>query len=568
MSVIRNLKAHTNLLMKVIKDQAGTLEKSILEAVMNSIEAGSPSVAISLKTDASCSSGASLIIEDQGKGFCSEKEIHEWFEMFGQPHTNEENKIWAKFRMGRGQCFAFGKNIWRTGQFEMIVDVDNMGLEYELKTGLPHFNGCRIEIELYTNPIGTYYRSIDTLKTAIKRQIEFMGGLTTFNGEALNVPAEKLKWDIETDDAYFMFGRGVDLAFYNLGAFVMSDSASIAGVTGVVVSKQQLKVNFARNDIQQDCPIYGRIRDVIKQNRVKKARKQRRSFSSDERNALLIDLRDGDISFDDIRGLSLLELSNGNLISFDKMRQTRQFWAFSSYGNQIADRLSYSDRAICLNEEMLDRLGFPENREPIEFFDWLFKNDVKFDKSKWLPVKKFYRSFHNDDNSGLADGISESKTIIPNDKWTKVEKRLVKALESYGCWKGRAIGIGSSEIALAWTDGETYIILTREYIRDINPSGLTGASHLIMTMFHELSHNYSTIDTHEHTFEFYRNFHNLVSGENRSCSPAYILAEFPQKLRNLRQEDWHEKVINKEKKAIAARNKALRVDSVLLEMIS
>jgi hypothetical protein len=564
----RNLQAHNKLLLDVIKRQAGTLEKAILEAVMNAIEAGSKLVAIELQADGieANKPGAKLIIEDQGKGFRSEKEIIEWFETFGTPHSESENKTWAQFRMGRGQMFAFGRNVWRTGQFEMTVDVDNMGLEYELETGLPAFKGCRIEIDLYHNPIGNYnYRSVDVLKSAIKRQIEFMEGVITFNGEQLNTPASKLSWDNEDDDAYYMFGKGQDLAFYNLGAFVMTQSASRAGVTGVVVSKKMLKVNFARNDIQSDCPVYAGIQDVVKDNRIKKVRKQKRTLNRNERVALLMDLRDGIVEYKDVRGLNLIELSNDRMMSLDKVRQIRTPWSAAPHGDRIADRLLYLEQAVVINEELFDELDY--SGEPREFFDWLLREAYAADnryrgnlRTQWATMKKLYQPFKTGlTTGGLADGFTNKQQRIPQDKWTAAEKRIVKALSKHDCWDGRVICIGTSDTALAWTDGSTFICLAREYLRKTNPSSIWGASHVVMTMFHEVAHNDSTEESHHHGMEFYRNFHNIVAGEGMGWSPAYIMANLPAELRSLRAEDWHEKEQRKEKRAMAARNRKLGV---------
>ena len=107
----RNLKMHKNLLMKVIKDQAGTLEKGILEGAMNLIEAGATRGDIDFLVE---DNKVILNIKDNGRGICTKEELIENFEVFGTPHKDSENKIWAKFRMGRGQLFAFGKNTWRT----------------------------------------------------------------------------------------------------------------------------------------------------------------------------------------------------------------------------------------------------------------------------------------------------------------------------------------------------------------------------------------------------------------------------------------------------------------------
>ena len=107
---------HPDLLRSVIRKQAGSLDKAILEAVMNSIDAGSSSVNIQLLTD-------KVIITDDGRGFRDAQEIQDFFATFGTPHK-EGDATYGKFRMGRGQMFAFGKNTWRTGTFQMDVDVD------------------------------------------------------------------------------------------------------------------------------------------------------------------------------------------------------------------------------------------------------------------------------------------------------------------------------------------------------------------------------------------------------------------------------------------------------------
>jgi len=357
----RKLQANPKLVLDVIKRQAGTLEKAILEGVMNAIEAGSDAVDIELHTNEADTyqSGARLFITDQGKGFQSEKEIVDFFETFGTPHDASENKIWAQFRMGRGQLFAFGRNVWRTGVFRMVVDIDKDGLDYELETGLDHVAGCRIAIDLYSNPIGTYaYRSMDVMKSSIKRQIEFMEGKISFNGEQLNTPASQLDWDMEDDEARYMFGKGQDLAFYNMGAFVMTQSASRAGTTGVIVSKKMLGVNFARNDIQYSCPIYKNIQEVVKDNRIKKARKQRRSLNRNERIALLCDLRDGSAEYDDIKNLNLVELSNDKMMTLEQIKKIRIPWTMAPQGNRVADKLMYSESAVCFNAELLDELDY------------------------------------------------------------------------------------------------------------------------------------------------------------------------------------------------------------------
>src|SRR6059058_5478397 len=94
----RGFRMHEKLLVDVIMRQAGSIEKAILEGVMNSIEAGATRVDVKVEPRA-------IEITDDGRGFRSRQEIETFFETFGQPHDASEGKRWAQFRMGRGQLF-------------------------------------------------------------------------------------------------------------------------------------------------------------------------------------------------------------------------------------------------------------------------------------------------------------------------------------------------------------------------------------------------------------------------------------------------------------------------------
>lgn len=309
----RNLQMHNKLLVDVIKRQAGTLHKAILEGIMNGIEAGATRIDIRYNPSNVPNVLPTLKITDDGKGIQTVQDIERFFETFGTPHEENEGKIWAQFRMGRGQLFAFGRNIWRTGEFSMVVDINTMGLAYDLTQNLPNVNGCTIDINLYKNPIPSDYMSLDALERSIRQQIEFMVVPVYFNGKRLNKDPKNLKWTFEDENAYYLFGVGNGLAVYNIGAYVTTLSAYNTGVTGVVCSKKQLKVNFARNEIQNDCEVYKQIKRIISQNRRDKVRKKRTSLSNDERTAMLLDLADAALELKMLRIFRCYVLQAGAL---------------------------------------------------------------------------------------------------------------------------------------------------------------------------------------------------------------------------------------------------------------
>lgn len=559
------LVADENLLIHTIKRQAGTLQKAILEGTMNAIESSATRVDITLDTHGvdEGQAGAKLVIADDGCGITTDQELVNHFEKFGTPHDASENKIWAEFRMGRAQLFCFGKNTWRTATFKMVVDIETPpALEYDIQRGLPKVKGTRIVIDLYKNPVG---RSIEPLKAAVKEQIEFMEIPVFFNGDQVNTPASKCNWTYEDDDAYYLFGKGANLTVYNLGAYVMSIPASHAGVCGVVVSKKKLTLSVARTDViragNDACPVYGRIEAVVKENRIKKIRKAATRLNRDERVSTLQDLLNGDQSYNDVKNLGLFETCNDRVLSLAAIRKIRSPWCFAERGDRAADRLIIGEQAICLSLDTLEWLNYSGDER--SFFDWLLAESYRADgwaktlEKKWKHLKQLHTDF-----DVLRSGFRDVSNFIPESKWSKPERRVIKVLQGYGHWGGRTICIGTSDTNAAWTDGNSYICLGREYLRDLSLSSDDGAARLIHTMFHELAHDEDTAGTHHHGMEFYRTFHELTYGNDRYLCPLSIIADFAARMKNERIDEQYDAALKKETKVKESRDKALGLNAV------
>ena len=548
----RQFKAHPKFIKDAMTRQAGSVEKAILEGVMNAIEAGATSVSICFNENKAKPNelGASLVIMDDGKGISSAEEIELFFETLGQPHDEEENKIWAQFRMGRGQLFSFGKNTWRTSQFRMEVNLEELGLDYDLHQGLEEYDGCEITIDLYKNPIGTYtYRTIDTLRERIATLVRFMPKPIYFNGQQINTPPENCSWDSETDDAYYLFGAGIDLKIYNLGALTKTLDLATAGTCGVIVSKKQLKVNFARNDIQHDCSVFPRIQKVITDNRIKKNRQQNRISSEHERTSTLLDLRDGAQDYRDIKTLGLLRDTSGRLYTLDAIRKNRMPWTFAERGDRRADNLLQAGLALILDDCVLSELGYADN--PALFFRWLAERsgygdkfskylfNEKMDKA-WKPLELMYRKFND-----LTSGMSNTHTFIPENKQTTPEKRMLRIISKYD-WLGRTVTIGASGTAAAWTDGKSYIALDRRFLKRVSSASSYCTTELVMTMIHEMSHDDDDRGSHVHDEEFYRRFHDLCLQRH---SPARLISDMYYQMRQARIDEKVDKETDRQKKA-------------------
>jgi len=533
----RKLGMHEKLLFDTIKRQAGTLEKANVEGIMNSIEAGGSAVYITLKADGQ----AVMNIMDDGRGIQNETEVQEFFETFGTPHSESECTTWKQFRMGRGQMFAYGKNVWRTATFRMTVDIKNWGLEYEFESELPFVDGCHIEIELYNNPIGCYpYYSMDTYKEAIQQQVRFVEIPTYFNQEIINTPPSTCKWDREDENAYYLFNVGTDLLIYNLGVFVQKIPASRAGMAGVVVSKKQLMVNFARNDVISDCEVMKAINEVVRENRIRKTRQRRRVLSRWERQATMTDLRDGQQDVDDVKTLSLIPTAQGKHVSLDFIRKNRQQWCFAPNGSDLADRLMERDQAICLDEALLTDLNYTGPKSA--FFSWLTGIDTdRYGNDDWEKVQRLYSDF-----DAISNNISDNYATLPDKKLTVVERRIIKVLNSYPCWGGRVINLGYSERANAWTDGFSYITIDRSFLKRLSVTYSTHCNRLMTLMAHEMAHDCDTRGTHVHGPEFYENMCRILRSDN---SPTIHNCDFRERMEKSKMDEKKAQILAKEQKA-------------------
>lgn len=551
----RNLQMHNKLLVDVIKRQAGTLHKAILEGIMNGIEAGATRIDIRYNPSNVPNVLPTLKITDDGKGIQTVQDIERFFETFGTPHEENEGKIWAQFRMGRGQLFAFGRNIWRTGEFSMVVDINTMGLAYDLTQNLPNVNGCTIDINLYKNPIPSDYMSLDALERSIRQQIEFMVVPVYFNGKRLNKDPKNLKWTFEDENAYYLFGVGNGLAVYNIGAYVTTLSAYNTGVTGVVCSKKQLKVNFARNEIQNDCEVYKQIKRIISQNRRDKVRKKRTSLSNDERTAMLLDLADGGIGIEDVKNLSLLRTTSGRAISLASVLRERLPWTFAPADDMKADKIMQRHEGIVLDERMMSCLSY--DGEPKMFFDWLLKRAVaRFPsyQKQWGVLNNLYSNF-----SGMAARIKDGYKILANNDLNLKERLILRILNERTLynWGNRVVNIGMSETARAWTDGQTYIALDRGFVDKCNYGNChNGIALIINVMAHELAHDIDSSTAHVHDEEFYRRFHDICTSD---APPQSIIAGIFNRLQKSRIALKQEKVMAREKRQLDKQDALLGV---------
>lgn len=506
----RKFQMHEKLLLDVIKRQAGSLQKAVLEGVMNSIEAGSKKVEVTLSSDKLC-------IDDSGRGFRNKKEVEDWFETFGQPHKESENKKWAQFRMGRGQLFAFGQNMWRTGEFQMDVDIEQR-LGYDLKAGLSHHDGCRVEVQLYS-PISD--REISYTSREIATYVKYVSVPVIVNGVEVNTSPENEKWGKESnEDAYIKLtdsSRGVEI--YNLGVFVCRYPVYEFGTSGIVVTKKRIDVNFARNDVIKSCPVYKRIKSVIDKSEKVGRNRQKKELSDEERINLVDRILSKELEFDDYKASKIFVDTNGYAWSYQSIKRGRfQNWSIARRNSQKAGML-LKRGTLVISEGCFDIF----DTKPEELMDKLF--GYRLLNFRYIPFDT------------LSQDIDNNVFRIPMSQWTPTMhmwEEVIRSMQSSAIGWGlrsvvdqqRQIMFMSSASFLAITDGETHISFGKEFVESLplidrhNQNSLSLKSLLKVgeVLIHELAHHEQTSGDHAHGPEFDLSYRTIM--ENGALTRA------------------------------------------------
>ncbi len=495
----RTFSMHKNLLLDVITKQAGTVDKAILEAVMNAVEADASKIDIKMN-------GKTINIVDDGHGFRTRDEIIEAFEVFGK--SDERKQIagkYARFQMGRGQLFSFGKVVYRSHTFRMTVDilnnVENLG--YTLEENLDDIPGTTISVQLY-DPIDTY--SIFGIERQMSKNVRFVDIMTRFNGKQINVNLESMKWDLITDDAYIKYNDSSnDIDVYNLGVFVRKITSP--GTGGTVVSKKQLEVNFARNDIIGSCPVWKRVKSIFN-GRIQKTLLDKRTFSPEEAAEVFRRLESGEYQSYDVAKLNLFRACNGKRFSINDICEKAKY-SFDKAGQLKADKAMQQSNAIIFDMESIAIIfDVPPDEQSVQRA--FLKNICKNPKFSHRRFPVFV------DKKELYDDINEEREHIEDKKLSKEEQIVLRIINNWLPYshimcgeskeiRGRRVIAGESDVCNGWTDGSTFIAIDRSKIREA-AAGPQGWVNILGIISHELAHLGNELT---HDADFYERYHEI-----------------------------------------------------------
>lgn len=507
-----------NIIYSLIKAQAGSLAKAVLECIMNSVDAGATNVYIDYDD-------SNIKIKDNGKGFETLTEIKECFNVFGFDHSEQE-RVYGQFGIGRAQMWNFCSTVWRTNSFSMDVDIKNKGLDYEIKENLPIEKGLVISGVFYEKKSTTDLNYFQIELTALAK---FAQANIYLNGKVINKDPSKHKWSHETEEAWIDIKEHGDLTVYNLGVKVKSFPCSFLGCGGTIVTKPnvRLSLNMARNDIiVSDCTVWKKLsKDIQKlSNSVLGKQTQNKTLSTDKIKNIITQMLSGeyDINYKSFCEVKMIPTIQNRKISLYDMisKMGERKFSVGKKGDIILEKAHISNSVFIFNEIIYDLFNCDDVYEIIEKLINLNFKFYNYQKNKEHYIKNYMPP------EIVKQNYSEYFNIVPLNKYSELDKIIISSLSTNIGYlittfyyhtgermSQRKLQIGISDTAEAWTDGMSYIALNVELLKKAR-SGFSGVSQIAHILAHEYVHDSNNAGSHTHDIDFYNLYHDITMHEN------------------------------------------------------
>jgi len=519
----RNFQATEGLLHDVMRKQSGVIEKAWLEALMNSVDAGATEFSLNVEPE-------TTTITDNGDSM-TKPEVERYFEQFGLKDSDIQDKEFGKFRMGRGQIFNFGVNIWRARENYMVVSlddeeatvnleectaeddeciisqngshytVDTSGLGYALLDADKVDSGLIIHVEHY-NPIEDVTSAVDEFRQ-LARYVSWVHDIeVTVNGDVLDDEPEVIQeshgaWFVEADSSYSnrcpVYNKGAHVNEFNLGPRRIA-----------IITKYDLDVTLDRTDILDTGDYWQQIQSQYTQ--VVEAQ----LVESDE-------LTDNEVNWLLKRAANNVNLMNS--VSDKPMLQDIT-GDYRTIAEVASSRIGFSTRDDSVAKDAMEKNNVTVLQETYE--------DVvkEFSKKAQTAIEESsLKSYDELVDDELAFEMTERNEDDLSKTRRKNLERIRLALSDLGFRED--VKPGYSNHRDVWTDGEDTLFLDKDFL---NMSKQDVATELLYQAIRGAAHDGDSRPGFNEDYGFNRQFYRLANGDNFGSDAN--LPEVQQKLLN------------------------------------
>lgn len=534
-SKTHNIEANDDLVRSVIVDQTDNIEKGWREAFQNIIDSEATVGELDFTSEWT-------FVRDNGDGIeLTEQKGVSLLTVMGESTKDaDDHDSIGEFGIGKGQIIAKGLGAFISGDQVLFFDIKNWGLTAEQvplpdaadyiedhnedmaellreKIGHSSYDGLAILVDHYEDEVpdeGSY--KWNKFEDDIQNRFQYLNSVDEtelfLNGDLITDkdPKDVRAYGNPTHTGTTVFphsglvhfgvrhGSG-SLTIYSGGIKVTTIDSR--GLQGQIVTENNLRLNFARNEIKSGCPIMEQIEDrldVIRRNLFKdtnvELEKNARSFIADQM-----------FNHDEVEEYSdepVFETSGETMVSWNEITEKDEIGT-ASKGNPAADKLEEAYGEIVLNEQDGAVEKFLANRDNIE------DAPDDFDAQKRAEDKGLHTSYEESDESELRP-TQKKKLGVARYITSMLDDSLV-------------VKWGESDVAKAWTDGTSQIVITESAAPE--SSWIEWVPSLWQTMVHEHSHNGASKNVASHGVSFNRRFRNNVEVDGGIEGLQKVLSE-------------------------------------------
>ncbi|WP_369063374.1 ATP-binding protein [Burkholderia gladioli] len=560
----------------VIHSQAGSIGKAIIELLMNSVDAQATSVKLSMTKD-----GFECV--DDGRGFASREDVVRYFGRFGTPHA-EGDATYGRFRLGRGQIMAHASTIWRSSAWHMAVDTRVMGYNYELEQLGDPRPGCSISGRWYEPLSDSEFMS--TVQE-IRDLVRYTPVTVELNGRSITRDPRNEQWDAEDEFAWYRVKAEGAVSIYNQGVLVRHDPGHMWGAGGLIVSKRAISLNVSRTEIlRKTCPVwraiakrFGALADTMRS----RLGDHRKTESSREKSAraLMAGAEDIVLAFQKEPVVTLLP--GARHVSLEVFLDKCRYSHNRDQGNRFTvvefdsdvpkgEAIAREGIALVVHPKTLERFGCDNASDFVDCVEQVLAN-VRDDVQKngtpyWglhrlqLPTLVAFETLR--DAFVERTALVSEKDVLDKETrraWTALRtilrhyaavltggRRYANGSAATRGGKSFQVLLGRSNLAEAWTDGESYLAISVDTVLRLKADPVKTAAYIFSLVDHEISHEGDSLDC-GHDQAFYQRFHDLTirHAEDRQWFMHVWLMRYTASLENegkrARGKAWNERFL-------------------------
>ena len=475
MAIKQNFEMHPDLLKSVIFQQAGSVEKAILEAIQNSLDEDSKSVRIFLNEK-----GFTII--DDGNGMDAEQ-IDVQFKIFGNSIKKNDPTKRGKFAMGRGQIFAFGYTKWFTLNNEMRINAIR-SLSYRMKESKEYIKGTEIRC-LFYKKLDTW--ELDRTIAGIKRNvIPSKKTNITINNQDFGLEKEIIG-ELSNDDFEVFTTNLYNNRIFAQDLYIKNfDSTTILNIA----CKNKMKVNMARNSFIEDDDMTVKLYELIK-NAERLHLLSVRRFDATLGKTTLQYIHEGKLTVKDFKKKKMIEMADGTLMSLEQLAGKKVMFGGK---NRTSDKAIQEGYTV-INDQFEYLIGELSTKK---------ENGFSLIIDERRPCDVIKEGYHREiDPEALKLGANKKAVYIYY--WT-----VKMNYELFG--DKRQIIIGESDSFKGWTDGYDYICVDKKLFTKTMDKR-ARMNEVFELLVHEYSHENDDTNETAHDSNFYKRYHDLMSSK-------------------------------------------------------